>query len=105
MGSKQDNMLDFLIPMLFGWPMISLSLGFTFAGILLKRRVFSLVGAVLFLPPAWYLSLYSAFSLTLPLLLFSSTYAVSKEKFALAFLLIVPVLIVTGWLGILVLTQ
>jgi len=98
-------MLDFLIPMFFGWPMISLSLGFTFAGILLKRRALSLVGAVLFLPPAWYLGLYFAFSLTLPLFLFGSSYAVSKEKFVLAFLLIVPVLIVTGWLGFLVLTQ
>jgi len=98
-------MPDFLIPMLFGWPMIILSLGFTFAGILFKRRALSLVGAVLFLPPAWYLGLYFAFSIILPLFLFGSTYAVSKGKFVLAFLLTVPVLIVTGWLGFLVLTQ
>jgi len=98
-------MPDFLIPMLFGWPMIILSLGFAFAGILLKRRTLSLVGAVLFLPPAWYLGLYTAFSLILPLFLFGSAYAVSKGKIVLAFLLIVPVLIVVGWLGFLVLTQ
>jgi len=98
-------MPDFLIPMLFGWPMIILSLGFAVAGILLKRRTLSLVGAVLFLSPAWYLGLYFAFSVILPLFLFGSTYAVSKEKFVLAFLLTVPVLIVTGWLGFLVLTQ
>ena len=98
-------MTDFLIPMLFGWPMISLSLGFTFAGILLKRSTLSLVGAVLFLPPAWYLSLYSAFSLILPLCLFGSAYAVSKGKSGLAFLLIVPILLVTSWLAYIVLTQ
>jgi len=98
-------MPDFLIPMLFGLPMIILSLGFSFAGILLKRGALSLAGAVLFLPPAWYLSLYSAFFLILPLFLFGSTYAVSKGKFGLAFLLIVPVLVVAGWLGFLVPTQ
>ena len=98
-------MLDFLIPMFFGWPMIIISLGFAFAGIMLKRRALSLIGAVLFLPPTWYLGLYFAFSLILPLFLFGSAYAVSNGKSALAFLLIVPVLIAAGWLAFLILTQ
>ena len=98
-------MFDFLIPMLFGWPMIILSLGFIFAGILLRKHTLSLIGTVLSLPPTWYLGLYSVFFFTLPLFLSGSAYAVWKGKFVLAFLLTIPVLIVIGWLGFIVLTQ
>jgi len=98
-------MIDFIIPMIFGWPMIILSLGFAFAGILFKKPTLSIVGGVLFLPPAWYLSLYFSLSIILPAFIFGSSYAISKNKMGLALLLIAPVLIATGWLGFLVLIQ
>ncbi len=98
-------MFDFLIPMLFGWPAIILSLGFALAGIVFKRPALSLVSTVIFLAPAWYIGHYFAFSIMLPLFLPGSAYAISKNKIGIAFLLIVPVLIVIGRLGLLVLTQ
>ncbi len=98
-------MFDFLIPMLFGWPAIILSLGFALAGIVFKRSALSLVSAVLFLAPAWYIGHYFAFSIILPLFFLGSAYAISKNKIVMAFLFIVPVLIVVGRLGFLVLTQ
>lgn len=98
-------MSESLIQILFGWPAILLSLGFALAGILLKRSVFSLVGAALILLPAWYLMHYSIIFIILPLFLFGSAYMISRDKVAVAYLLTILVLIVTAGLGILVLTQ
>jgi hypothetical protein len=98
-------MTDSLIPMLFGWPMIILALGCVLAGILFSRWKLTALGGVLFLPPAWYIGLYFSFSFVLPLFLFASAYFVAKNKTLVAFLLILPVLALTAWLGFLVLTQ
>ena len=64
-----------------------------------------LVGGVLFLPPAWYLSHYSTVFWLLPILLFGSTYAISRDMVRLAFLLMIPVLVAIAALGIVVLSQ
>ncbi|MDP1713378.1 MAG: hypothetical protein Q8L41_01410 [Anaerolineales bacterium] len=98
-------MTDFLVPIIFGWPAIIASLGLALAGILLKHPILSLVGAVLYLAPAWYLGFYFSFSFILPLFSFGSAYAVSKGKTALALALMVPILLISGWIGFLVLTQ
>jgi hypothetical protein len=98
-------MFEILIQMFLGWPAMILSLVFAVVGIVLKRSDLSSAGAVLLLPPAWYLSHYSLAFAILPLLLFGSAYAVFKNMTVRAILLIVPVLIAIAGLGIFVLTQ
>lgn len=82
---------------------VSLVLGL--AGILLKKASLPLIGAVIFLPPAWYLSHYSPFLGILPLFLLLCARAVSRNKTLLAFLAIAPILLVMSVLGYLVLSQ
>lgn len=98
-------MFDILIPMFFGWPAIIVSLGLALVGILSQKWEYSTAGAIFLLPPAWYLSHYSLIYVILPLLIFGSAYAVSKGKPTRAFILVVPVLVAIGGLGIVVLTQ
>ncbi len=98
-------MFDVLVPMLFGWPAIILSLGCSIAGLWVRKPALLATGAALFLLPAWYLSHYSMVFASLPLFLLASAYSVSKNKTIQALLLFSPVLISTGWLGFIVLTQ
>ena len=98
-------MFDVLVPMLFGWPAMILSLGCSIAGLWMRRPALLAAGAALFLLPAWYLSHYSIVFASLPLFLLASAYSVSRNKTIQALLLFSPVLISTGWLGFIVLTQ
>jgi hypothetical protein len=98
-------MYDTLIQTVFGWPAMLLSLGFAIAGIIFRRAALSMVGGVLFLLPGWYLSLYSLVFAILPLCIFGSAFAVSKNKPRLASLLIVPPGIALIGLAIVVLSQ
>jgi len=98
-------MSEMLIQIFLGWPAILFSLGLAIAGILSKKPVTSSMGGVLFLPPAWYLSHYSVVFWLLPILLFGSAYAISRDKVRLAFLLMIPILVATAGLGIVVLSQ
>ena len=98
-------MSDMLIQIFLGWPAILFSLGLAIAGLVSKKPVTSLMAAVLFLPPGWYLSHYSVIFWLLPILLFCSCYAISRNKVRLAFLLMIPVWVATAGLGIVVLSQ
>jgi hypothetical protein len=98
-------MFDMLIQIFLGWPAILFSLGLAIAGILSRKPVTTLMGAVLFLPPTWYLSHYSVIFWLLPILLFGSAYAISRDKVRLAFLLMIPALVATAGLGMVVLSQ
>ena len=98
-------MYEMLLQIFFGWPAMLLSLGFALAGILSKRWSLSLLGAILFVLPGWYLSHYTLFFAIIPLCLFSSTYAIWKNKQALASLWILPVVIFLIALAIVVLSQ
>jgi hypothetical protein len=91
--------------MFLGWPAMILSLGFALAGVLFRNPVLSLISAVLFLAPAWYLSHYFILLGSLPFFLLLSAQAVARERILLAILSIVPVLLVMGSLGYIVLTQ
>ena len=98
-------MFDRLIPALFGWPAILLSLGCAIVGIAIKKPALLVLGTILFLLPAWYLSHYSFAFGTLPLFLLASAYSISRNKTIQAFLLFAPVLLATAWLGFIVLNQ
>lgn len=81
------------------------SLGLAVAGIFFKRTSMSLISAVLFLAPAWYLSHYFFLFGSLPFFLLLSAQAISRGKTLPAILSIVPILLVMGSLGYIVLTQ
>lgn len=98
-------MFEFLLQVFLGWPAMILSLSFALAGALFKKPNLLSAGAILLVPPAWYLGHYSIIFLTLPLFLIGSAYSISKGKMTRAFLLIIPVLIAISGLGILVLSQ
>ncbi len=98
-------MTDFLIPMLFGWPMTILALSCVLAGILFSRWKLTLLGGIFFLPPTWYIGFYFSYAFILPLFLFACAYFVAKNKTLVASLLLVPVLALTAWLAFLVITQ
>jgi hypothetical protein len=98
-------MYDLLIQTFLGWPAMILSLLFAVAGILLKKPSLSLVSAVLFLAPAWYLSHYYFVLGGLPFFLLLSARAISRNKIIFAVLSIVPIVLVMGILGYFVLNQ
>ena len=98
-------MVDLFIQIVLGWPAMILALGFALAGIVFKQASLALIGAVLFLAPAWYLSHYSILLASLPFFLLLSAQAISRKKILLAALSIVPILLVMGALGYAVLTQ
>jgi hypothetical protein len=92
----------------FGWPFIILSLLLALTGILLKRPALLVASAVLFTPPAWYLSGYPVirwFGMLLPVSLLGAAYSVQKDKLRLALLLVLPPLVTSAWLAFLVMAQ
>jgi hypothetical protein len=98
-------MAEILVQTFLGWPAIIASLLLAFAGIFLKKWELSFAGAMLFLPPGWYLSHYSLVFAILPMLLFGAIYAVRKGQSARAILFVIPVLAAMVALGIVVLMQ
>jgi hypothetical protein len=98
-------MVELLIQTFLGWPAMILSLGLALAGIVLKRSSLSLISALFFVAPAWYLSNYSIFLGSLPFFLLLSAQAISRNKILLAALAILPVLLVMGALGYVVINQ
>lgn len=98
-------MLEFLIQTFVGWPAMILSLGLALAGILFKKPSLAVISAILFLAPAWYLSNYSIFLGSLPFFILLSAQAISRNKILLAALAILPVLLVMGALGYVVINQ
>jgi hypothetical protein len=97
-----------LAQIVFGWPFIILSLLLAFAGILVKRPALLVASAIVFIPPAWYMSGYPVirwFGMLLPVSLLGAAYYVKKERLRLALLLILPPLITSAWLAFLVMAQ
>jgi hypothetical protein len=97
-----------LAQIVFGWPFIILSLLLAFAGILVKRPALLVTSAIVFAPPAWYLSGYPVirwFGMLLPVSLLSAAYYIKKEQLRLALLLVLPPLLASAWLAFLVMAQ
>lgn len=92
----------------FGWPFIILSLLLAVTGVILKRPALLVAGAVLFAPPAWYLSGYPSirwFGMTLPVFILGGAYYVSRGKQGIAWALLSPPVLASAWLAYLVMAQ
>ena len=95
-------MNDFLIAMLFGFPVAFLSLLVSAIGIHKEKFWLVIVGAALFVPFTYYL--YGApgsagLPILLPLLQFGSAVAVYKKNKRWAWLLLAPPFLVTLWVA------
>jgi hypothetical protein len=101
-------MLDIPVPIFFGWPAIIVSIALCTTGILIQKPWLLVAAAIVFTPPALYLSAYPAIlwlGMLLPVSLLGAAYSVKKEKNVIAWVLISPVILVSAVLAILVITQ
>jgi hypothetical protein len=101
-------MTDALIPFLFGWPAVVAGMILTAAGILSRRPLIVLGGAILVVPFAFYLAATPRFRLLGPLLwlfLPAAAFLLSRGMTRLAWLFLLPFTMLLAWIGWEVLNQ
>lgn len=91
-----------------GWPGIIASLLLLAAGLTRKRPGLIILGAILAVPISWYLGSTPLFRYVLyfmPLLLTGSALAMRYQKMILAWLLVIPYVMLIAWLAVSVISQ
>ena len=86
-------MLDFILIALVGWPAIVVTIILALIGLIRRDYRFLVAGAILAFPFAWYLSgfpLIQSPAFLLPLLLFTSGFAMNRDREMIAWLLAIP---------------
>ncbi|MBK8419106.1 hypothetical protein [Candidatus Villigracilis saccharophilus] len=94
-------MNEILVSIIFGWPFVALSIFVSVIGIVFERAGLVLIGAVLIIPFCYHLSgssIFSVFSLLLPVFQAGSAWAVKEENETWSWLLLMPTVSVIGWL-------
>ncbi|HQV93423.1 MAG TPA: hypothetical protein PLA27_11680 [Anaerolineales bacterium] len=99
-------MSDAIAILCFGWPAIIGSFLLSIVGVLMKKPNLLFVAGVALIPFTYYLSngLRNPF-VVIPLFQFASAFAIRRGNTRLAWLLLLPFLVVTLWLAFVVLTQ
>lgn len=98
-------MTDILVQIIFGWPAIITSILLSIAGLWLKKPALLVTAGIVCIPFTYYLSGYSTPAVVLPFFQFGSAYAITRQKNLLAWLLIVPLVVIAIVLAYIVLTQ
>lgn len=97
-----QSFMDLFIPLVvFGWPFFILSILTSITGILNNRYGLVLLGTVLILPFAYYLSSTRTlfiFAILIPLFQLGCAWAVKEENDWLAWVLLSPTIIARVWL-------
>lgn len=86
-------MLDFILIILVGWPAIVVTIILAIIGLLRRDYRFLVAAAILAFPFSWYLSgfpLIRSPAFLLPLLLFTSGFAMNRGREMISWLLAVP---------------
>jgi hypothetical protein len=99
---------DILVQIIFGWPAIITSILLSVAGVALRRHHLLVASALFFMPPSLYLSGYPGirwFALLLPFFILGAAYLVRKNRSGIAWLLLIPPILISGWLAYLVMEQ
>ena len=96
---------DILVQIIFGWPAIITSILLSIAGVWLKKPALLVTAGIVCIPFTYYLSGYRTPAIVLPLFQFGSAYAITRQKNLLAWLLIVPIVVIAVVLAYVVLTQ
>jgi hypothetical protein len=98
-------MSEILVQIIFGWPAIITSILLSIAGIWLKKPALLVTAGIVCIPFTYYLSGYRTPAVVLPLFQFGSAYAITRQKNLLAWLLILPIVVIAVVLAYVVLTQ
>jgi hypothetical protein len=98
-------MTELLVQIIFGWPAIITSILLSIAGVWLKKPFFLVAAGIVCIPFTYYLSGYRTPAVILPFFQFSSAYAITRQQNLLAWLLIVPLIVIAVVLAYIVLTQ
>ena len=98
-------MSDIWVPIVFGWPAVITSILLSIAGVWLKRPALLIAAGVVCIPFTYFLSGYRTSAVILPLFQFGSAYAITRQRNLLAWLLVVPLVVVAALLAYVVLTQ
>lgn len=95
-------MVESILTFLVGWPIIALSVLLCLAGLFVQRPTWIMIGALLAIPLAFYLSATPYFrywGLAIPLLPLAASYAIQQERGMLGLLLLLPYFGLVGWLA------
>ena len=98
-------MNDLLVQIVFGWPAIITSILLSIAGVWLRKPAFLVTAGIVCIPFTYYLSGYRTPAVILPLFQFGSAFALTRQKNLLAWLLIIPIVVIALVLAYAVLTQ
>jgi hypothetical protein len=98
-------MTDLLVQIIFGWPAIITSILLSIAGVWRKKPALLVTAGIVCIPFTYYLSGYHVAAVSLPLFQFVSADAIRRQKNVLAWLLIVPIIVIALVLAYVVLTQ
>ncbi len=98
-------MNEILVQIIFGWPAIIASILLSVVGVWLKKPALLIAAGMVCLPFTYYLSGFRTPAAVLPLFQFGSAYAVARQKSWLAWLLLLPLIVISGLLAYAVLTQ
>ena len=96
---------DILVQIIFGWPAIITSILLSIAGVWLKKPALLVTAGIVCIPFTYYLSGYRTPAVVLPLFQFGSAYAITRQKNLIAWLLILPIVVIAVVLAYAVLTQ
>jgi len=96
---------DILVQIIFGWPAIITSILLSIVGVWLKKPALLVTAGIVCIPFTYYLSGYRTPAVILPLFQFGSAYAITRQKNLLAWLLILPIVVIAVVLAYAVLTQ
>ena len=98
--------MDVFIQITFGWPAIILTILLSVTGLVLQKPILLVIAGFVCMPFTYYASNGLRNPLViLPLLQFISAYTVSRQKKAVAWLLITPLIAISTLLAYAVLTQ
>ena len=95
-------------PALLGWPAILIALVLSVAGIIRRKPVYPVVGAILVLPMTLYMvlsALPGLFGLAFSLSLAGSGIAIRRQHIRAAWIMLMPYIALSSWLAVVVLTE
>ncbi|MEL7568229.1 MAG: hypothetical protein AAGU27_25605 [Dehalobacterium sp.] len=101
-------LLSGLAVFLIGWPGIITAIVLVSIGILTKKIWLVILGAIFAMPISWYLGSMPRFRYimyALPAFFIGSAFAVKLNNNKLAWFLVIPYVVIIGWLGFTVLSQ
>lgn len=98
-------MSEVLIQIIFGWPAIISSILLSIAGVWLKKPALLVTAGIVCIPFTYYLSGFRTPAAILPFFQFGSAYAISRQRNLIAWLLILPLVLIAIVLAYAVLTQ